>query len=248
MFPGIHALLDADGLEIGAPELLEYLVVLTQHLGIKFTVAEVEGHGCLILESDMDGSGSAIVIITIVALGIVDEPRLVVEAVLEMIDDQRQHVMVWRDDSEVSTVLGFLETDELFHAQLFVEHPSAGVPHLQHVRVARIALIGVKGFSAKHLTDEIKQRLVQRPLLGEPTDGNHPQPVFGEMLLQSLPHTLSLLAVRHHTVGLIGKQRQLLPLCQQELRLLVQEETVEHCRQQSVECMIEHINRHRCCF
>ena len=96
--------------------MLEYLIVLTQHLGIKFTVAEVEGHGCLILESDMDGSGSTIVIIPIVALGIVDEPRLVVEAVLEMIDDQRQHVMVWRDDSEVGSVLGFLEADELFHA------------------------------------------------------------------------------------------------------------------------------------
>ena len=75
--------------------MLEYLVVLTQHIGIEFTVAEIEGHGCLILESDMDGSSSAIVIISIVAFGIVDEPRLVVEAVLEMIDDQRQHVMVW---------------------------------------------------------------------------------------------------------------------------------------------------------
>jgi hypothetical protein len=68
--------------------------------------------------------------------------------------------------------------------------------------------------------------------------------LFGKMFFESLPYTLSLLAICHHTVGLVGKQRQLLTLSQQELRLLVKEETVEHGSQQPIKRIIKHIDYH----
>ena len=38
LFLGVHALLDADGLEIGAPELLEYHVVLAEDISIHLAI------------------------------------------------------------------------------------------------------------------------------------------------------------------------------------------------------------------
>ena len=87
LFAGIHALLDADGFEIGSPEVLEELVVVAKDLGIEFTISEVKGYARLILEGDADHL-LTIIIKAIVALGIVDEPRLIVETVAEMIGYQ----------------------------------------------------------------------------------------------------------------------------------------------------------------
>ena len=71
-------------------------------------------------------------------MGIIDEPGLIVETVLEMADDEGHHVMVGRDNGEVGAVLGFLETNELLHTQLFVEYATAGVAHFKYVRVGSI--------------------------------------------------------------------------------------------------------------
>ena len=49
------------------------------------------------------------------ALCIVNEPRLVIETILEMINHNGQHVMIGTDHTEIGAVLGFLETDELLH-------------------------------------------------------------------------------------------------------------------------------------
>ena len=70
------------------------------------------------------------------------------------------------------------------------------------------------------------------------------QAVLRQMLLQSLPHPCSLLTIRHHHMRFICKQWQLLSLRQQKLWLLAKEETVEHCRQQSVEGVVKGIYRH----
>ena len=86
LLTGIHTLLDADGFEVGAPEVLQQLVVVAEHLFIQFAVVQTEGHSCLVFEGDAD-HGLAVVVEAIVPLGIVDEPRLVVEPVLKMIDD-----------------------------------------------------------------------------------------------------------------------------------------------------------------
>ena len=88
LFTGIHALFDADGLEIGAPEVLQQLVVVAKHLLIQFAVVQTEGHSRLVFEGDAD-HGLAVIVEAIMPLGIVDEPRLVVKPVLKMIDDDR---------------------------------------------------------------------------------------------------------------------------------------------------------------
>ena len=41
---GVHPLLDADGLEVGTPHLLQQLVVVAQHLVVQTAVGEAEGH------------------------------------------------------------------------------------------------------------------------------------------------------------------------------------------------------------
>ena len=71
------------------------------------------------------------------------------------------------------------------------------------------------------------------------------QAVFGQMFFETLPDALGFLAIRHHTMRLIGKQGQLLAFGQQELWLLLQEETVEHGCQQTIDGIIEHIDCHR---
>ena len=117
MLAGVHPLLDADGLEVGAPQVLQQVVVVAQHLVVQTAVGEAEGHGGLVGEGDAHGGGSSVIVIPVVPFGVVDEPRLVVEAVGEMVDDEWQHVVVGGDDGEIGAVLGLLEADELFHPQ-----------------------------------------------------------------------------------------------------------------------------------
>ena len=71
-------------------------------------------------------------------LRIVYQPRLVVEAVLEVVDDDGQHVVVWRDDAQIRAVFCLLEADELLHAQLLVQHTTSDVRHGEHVGVSEV--------------------------------------------------------------------------------------------------------------
>ena len=71
-------------------------------------------------------------------LGIVDEPRLIVETVGEMVGNERQNIMVGRYDGEVSAVFGLLETDELLHAELFVEYTAGNVSDCQHIGIGKV--------------------------------------------------------------------------------------------------------------
>lgn len=56
LFLGIHAFFDTDSLKIGAPKVLENLIILAEHLGIQFAIGQVEGYSGLMLESDTDGA------------------------------------------------------------------------------------------------------------------------------------------------------------------------------------------------
>ena len=52
----VHPLANADGLKVGAPEILQQLVVAAQHLVVKFAVTQVEGDSPLVFEGDADNS------------------------------------------------------------------------------------------------------------------------------------------------------------------------------------------------
>ena len=185
---------------------------------------------------------------------IIEKPRLVAEAIAEVVDDEWQHVVIRRHHAEIGAVLRLLEADELLHAQLLVKHTSAGVSHSQHISVGSIlhevhlnSTTILQGFvgGAEHLTDEIKQRLDKCPILRHPTDSYDVQGVARQMFFQSFPHPRSLLLVGYYHVRIVGKQRQLIALDQQRHLLLVECETVEHGCQQSVEGVIEGIYCHR---
>ena len=87
LFAGIHAFLDTDGLKVRSPEVLEELVVAAEDISIEFAIRKTEGYGRLVLEGDADDL-LTVIIEAIMALGIVDEPRLVVETVAEMVGNQ----------------------------------------------------------------------------------------------------------------------------------------------------------------
>ena len=154
LFAGIHALTDADGLEIGAPQVLEQLVIAAENLVVEFAISQAEGYGSLILEGDADDRLS-IIIETVMTLGIVDEPRLVVEAVAEMVGDEGQHIVVGTDHGEVGTVFRLLETDELLHAQLFVEHAAGDVGDGEHIGIGE--MLGDVALT-EHFADVLEQR------------------------------------------------------------------------------------------
>ena len=142
LFLWIDALAYADGFEVGAPELLEDFVVLAQQFFVELPVVEVEGLGGVFGEGDTHSLALSLciaapplssrrktVIVAILPLGIIDEPRLVAEAVLKMVDDERQHVVIGRDNGEVGAVFRLLKAYELFHAQLLLHHAARCIGH-----------------------------------------------------------------------------------------------------------------------
>ena len=96
----------------------------------------------------------SVVIETVMATGIIDEPGLVVEAVAEMVGDEGQHIVVGTDHGEVGTVFRLLETDELLHAQLFVEHATGDVGDGEHIGIGE--MLGDVAL-AEHLADVLEQ-------------------------------------------------------------------------------------------
>ena len=90
MLAGVEALFDTDGFEIGAPEVLEKLLVLGKQFLIQLACTRVEG-------ATVVGEGDfchfiPVVVATVVAADVVDNPRLVGKAVLEVGDDD----MFWK--------------------------------------------------------------------------------------------------------------------------------------------------------
>ena len=90
MLAGVEALFDADGFEIGAPEVLEKLLVLGKQFLIQLACARVEG-AAVVGEGDFRYF-MPVVVATVVAADVVDNPWLVGKAVLEVGDDD----MFWK--------------------------------------------------------------------------------------------------------------------------------------------------------
>ena len=200
LFAGIHALTDADGLEIGAPQVLEKLVIAAEDLVVEFAVSQAEGYGSLILEGDADDRLS-IIIETVMTLGIVDEPRLVVEAVAEMVGDEGQHIVIGTDDGQVGAVFGLLKTDELLHAQLFVEHATGDIGDLEHIGVGEM----LRDISlTEYLTDVLEQWCGELGEFRQPTDGDEFHGFTRQVFFQPCPHTLCLLFIGGHMIGVFA--------------------------------------------
>ena len=150
--------------------------------------------------------------------------------------------MVGRYDAEVGAVLGLLEPEELFHALRLVKHAATGVAHGQHIFIRSV--VRDVSLHAEHLADIVEQRLVECPFFRQPTDGDDVQGLARQLLLQTLPNPLRLLAVGHHPMRFVSKQRQLLAISQQRHVRLLAEEAVEHGCQQAVEGIVKGVYRH----
>ena len=133
----IHALLNADSLEVRTPEVLKQLVVVAQHLSIHLAIPQVKRHGGLVLEGDVH-NGFTVIVVAVVPLRIVYQPRLVIEAILKVVSDDGQHVMVWRDNAQIRTVLRLLKTDKLLHAQLFMQHTSGDIRYGEDICISEV--------------------------------------------------------------------------------------------------------------
>ena len=139
--------------------------------------------------------------------------------------------MIGRYHSKISTILRLLETDKLFHPQLFVQHPSGDVRHSQYIRIGEV--LGDIPLT-KYFADISEQRCVQFFYLRQPTDGNEFHGLSRQFLLQTSPDPLCFLLVRCHLVDMVTEQRQRIALSQQFLWLFFQAEGIEHRRQQPV--------------
>ena len=91
-------------------------------------------------------------------LHIVYQPRLVVKPILKMVDDNGQHVVVWRDDAKIRAVLRLLEADKLLHPQLFMQHTTGDVRYSKHICISEIPRYIAL---TEHLTYILEQRRVQ---------------------------------------------------------------------------------------
>ena len=158
-------------------------------------------------------------------LGIVDEPRLIVEAVGEMISDDGQHIMVGTDNSKVSAIFRLLETDELLHTQLLVQHAAGDIGHRQHISIGKI-LRDVT--LTEHLTNILEQRRGEFGQLREPADGDEFHGLTRKPFLQSCPDTAGLLLISSDLVGMVAEQRQGIARFKQLCGLLLQAESIEH--------------------
>ena len=166
------------------------------------------------------------------ALGIVDEPGLVVETVAEMLDDEGQHVMVGRDHCEIGAVLGLLEADELLHAKLLMKHLSGDVGHGKHIGIGEVALNALlpcrQTESFAHIVEQGIEQLRQ---LREPTNRNQVQCLAREPPFQACPHPSSLSLIGRHFMELLAKQRQGIACGQELLWLLMPLKGIENGRQ-----------------
>ena len=72
LFAGIHALADANGLEVCAPKVLHQTVVAADDIVVEFAVGKAERQRSLILERYAHGIGRAVVMVAIMPFGIVE--------------------------------------------------------------------------------------------------------------------------------------------------------------------------------
>ena len=224
---------------------MQQLVVVAQHVVVQTAIGEVERHRRLVDEGDAHGVGSPVIIVPVVSFGIVDEPRLLVEAVGEMVGDERQHVVVGRDDGEVGAVLGLLETDELFHTQLLVHHLAGDVGHGQDIRIGEVTLDALASFRLpEYFADVLKQRVIEFGQLRQPADRYHLDSLLRQPFLQPLPHAARLLRIGGNGIQPIAEQRHGVSLRQQHLRLLPPRKSVEHRGEKAVQGVVEGVAGH----
>ena len=153
--------------------------------------------------------------------------------------------MIRRDDGEISTILGLLETDELFHTMLLVIHLAGDVGHGQDIEVGEIAFDSLSALRLpEHLADVLKQRVVKLVHFRQKADGEHLDHIFRESFFQPFPHTTGLLRIGGNGIQPIAEQGHGVAFRQQHFRLFVQGERLKDRGEEAVYCAVKGIDRH----
>ena len=200
----IEALLDADGLEVSLPQLLKEAFVLVQQ-----TVVQAAGGKVWQVVRLVEGDAAKVrqvVVETIGATHVVDQPALVGKAVAEVGHNQRQGVLLRLDGGKVGAVGRLLEANKLHQpVGLLADSP----PHAgegQHVGVGKVGLDGARGVDS--LADVAEEKHGRLRLLGQPALRQAVHGRCRQLLLQTAPHTVGLGIVGMYGKHLVAEQRQ----------------------------------------
>ena len=184
-----------------------------------------------------------VVIVAVIATPVVDQPPLVGETVGEIVQPQRQGVVLGRDGREIGSVGGFLEADELFEAFPLVGDLERQLEKRLHVG------IGLVGHDAPALVEDAAQaaqhQQVALRLLAVPGVDEHRTDAGGQPPLQAPPHAVGMRPVGGDLVDALGEERFRLPGTDQRLGKRPQRVGVEQGRQQPVEGFVVSENQHR---
>lgn len=234
----VHAFADADGLEVGAPQFLEELLVLVEQGLVELARLEVRQ----LLVEVHTGHLPTVVIVTVVPASVIEQKGLVGKTVAEMVDGKRKNIVERFHECKIGAVGCFLEADELEHAQPFVCHLAAGIGDEEHVRVGKVALDALRGVDG--LADVTEEGHVQLRQFGEVGGGKAGEGLVGELLAEGIPDAGGFCLVGDDGVFLLVEQGEGDLVSLQDIGEGAARIGIKDCRQESVEGAVEAENRH----
>lgn len=123
MLPRIHAFFDTNGLEICLPKLLEKLLILVHQTFVQHPRNQM-GFTAVIIKRDSRHL-LQVIIKSVTAFHVVNNPLLIGKTVFEMVNRQRERIILRFESGKECTVGSFLETDKLH--QVHVRHPLSSI-------------------------------------------------------------------------------------------------------------------------
>lgn len=233
VLPWVEAFLDADGLEVRLPKVLEKFFIL----GYLIVLQDARDEMCLafVFEGDFLYR-TQVVIEAVLPLDVVDEPRLVGKAVAEMSDGKWQDIVKRFDRSKEGSVACLLEADELKEAMALVVYLFPDFRELEYIGVGKVGFDG-DGRIEDFLHVAEKQE-VDAGKFGEPTISEVRQGACGKPSSQTFPNALMFFFERLDVYHFVHKQRERFPFFQELVGEGLAVVGFEKASQQSVEGMV----------
>lgn len=238
LLPGVDSLGNRQCTKIILPQQLKLPFVLGKPLIGKF----IGDHAAVVLQRHPAGH-LAVVVVSEIAAAVVDEPPLVGEAVGEIVEPQRQRVVLGRDGGEIGSVGGFLQPDELFETFAFV-----GDLERELVKGLDIG-IGLIGQHAPALVENTSQTTQQQhialSLLPVPGVDEHREGTGNQAAFETAPHPVGMRRVGRDLMYPLREERLGFARSDQRVGEGPQRIDIEQGRKKSVEGFIVTKDQHR---
>lgn len=236
LLAGVEALADGEGAEVGAPEVLESLLVGGQEVGV-----EAGAEGGVVGQGDFT-RGLEVVVVAVATAEVVDHPGLVSEAVGEVGDGQWERVVERSDGGDVEPVGGLAEADELLELVGLAADLEGEVAHLEDVRVGKVC--GDRFGRVKGFADVAEEEFVDGGLLREPSAEDQGGGFGGELAHESEADAFGPGRVGDDGVCRVGKERRGFAHTQQTVGEGAAAIGVENGREEALEGFIVEENVH----